>query len=141
RTGPAFEAGDAVKNGPSHERIDRQRRIGTDRVRARRLHLSTARPDDESPDAAIGNQHVRTAAKNRDGHVVAMSDTEGADDLVAAADLDEPFSRSPDAEGRHGRERDLPDGACVSEFGCERLAELSSSHGVPRWRRRRLPAL
>ena len=101
--GPGLEAGAAVRDCPAHQAVDRHAGIGADEIASDHVDPAAARTDDQTGHAAIGHEHVRSAAEHGDRHAVGMGRRGGrppASRRRAAA-----ISHSCRAADLEGRER------------------------------------
>src|SRR5262249_44976277 len=119
----------AVMGGPPHEPVDRHRRVGADSTVGDARHVAAARPNDEAVDAAIRDEHVRSAAEQRHPHALVMGDPQRPQHLVAAAGLDQPARRTTDVERRERRERRVRTDAIDAERDVHR--RLEGAHTRP----------
>src|SRR5439155_1640144 len=86
-------------------------------------HLAAAGTDDQSANARVGHEHVRSAAEDGHADALAARESQRRDDLVGTARLDQPFRRTADLEGRQRRERDVRPYPIGAERQVERRAE------------------
>src|SRR5439155_998099 len=73
RACPRLQAGAAMINRPPHQAVDADRGVGADVTVVNLTNLAGPRPNDQATHTRIRNEHVRSAAEDRDRHLRAMS--------------------------------------------------------------------
>ena len=109
-------------NRPPHQAVDADRGVGADVTVVNLTNLAGPRPNDQATHTRIRNEHVRSAAEDRDRHLRAMSQRQRRHDLAAAARLDQPIGGAADAKRRERRQRHILLNA-IAEGGAQHLAE------------------
>ena len=140
RSGPCLEPCAPVMNRPSHEPIDRHSGVGAHQTGRDLLDGAAAGTNDQSTDARVRHQHVRSTSQDGDREPGRMREPQRATSLVTAPGLDEPVGRAADPERRERCERRVATDAGSTERTAQQPADVAhtgSEHVTARIRRSR----
>jgi hypothetical protein len=108
---------------PTHQAVDRHRRVGSHAPAIDLLDVSTAGADDDAPNAGVSDEHVRPAAEQCDGDAVFSRELQAIDHLLRRAWLDEEVRRTADFESRQRGEWNVSGDAIAAKPGDKGVTE------------------
>ena len=135
RSGPRLEAGNPVTDRPAHQTIDGHASVGANACRVDPSDFPTVDADDESPQAGVGDEYVRSATEDGDRQAELARDLQRTADVLAAARVNQPVRPATDFERRERRQRRVMLYACVAEHCAKPLTDDVRHHTPPSDRR------
>ena len=123
RARPGFKSRESMADCPAHQPIDGQRGVGANLARRDFGDATTTRTHDETTNARVGYEDVRSASQHGDRHADLPGVLEHDSQLIARRRFDEEIRRPSDSKRRERSQRGIRSDSPIAEPGDQRALQ------------------